>query len=498
MAARSHAVTRMTPLGCLAAALLLIAGIAAIPSAVLAEGKKPAAGSTDYVDKIRNLTFTDDFDAMVKRGYIRVLVVFSKTYYFIDKGRQRGLTYEAFTVLDQDLKKQLKLKKRKLQIVFIPVTREKLLPELIAGHGDIAAAGITVTPERQKQVDFSNSILGKIDEVVVTGPESPEIASIEDLSGQQVFVRKSSSYWEHLEGLNAKLTAAGKKPIELKPAPESLEDEDLMEMVNGGLVKFVVVDKPIAEVWAKALPKIKVRADLAVNTGGDFAWAFRKGSPQLAKVINDFIARHGQSDAARGEIIRKYLKSTRLVKDSTTSAELAKFESTVAIFKKYSDQYNADYLLMMAQGYQESGLDQTVKSRVGAVGVMQVMPSTGKEMKVGDIKQLDSNINAGVKFLTLMRDEYFRNFGMNDLNQLLFSFAAYNAGPNRILRLRKVAEQRGFDPNLWFNNVEVVVAEKVGMETVTYVGNIFKYYIAYQLVTEMAAERAKAKAGVKQ
>ncbi|HVM78334.1 MAG TPA: transporter substrate-binding domain-containing protein [Stellaceae bacterium] len=481
------------------AALLLLAAIAAAPAKAPAEGVQVAAATSGVlVDRVRKLTFTDDFDAMVKRGYIRVLVVFSKTYYFIDKGQQRGLTYEAFSILEQELNKQLKLKKRRLHVVFIPVTRDELIPDLIAGHGDIAAAGLTITPGRQKQVDFTDPTVTGVDEVVVTGPKSPEVASLDDLSGKEIFVRKSSSYWEHLEGLNAKLKAAGKAPILLKPAPESLEDEDLMEMLNGGLVSYLVVDKPVAELWARILPNIKVRADLAVNTGGEFGWMIRKGSPQLAKALNAFLERHGEKDPARGEIIRKYLKSTKFVKNATTDAELKKFQATVEIFKKYCTKYSADYLLMMAQGYQESRLDQKVKSRVGAVGVMQVMPSTGKAMKVGDVAQLDPNINAGVKFLTLMRDEYFHDEGMDDLNRLLFSFAAYNAGPNRILRLRKLAAERGFNPNLWFNNVEVVVAEKVGMETVTYVGNIFKYYVAYELVTEVQEEREKAKQGVKQ
>jgi len=490
---------RSSPLKGLGLALLVLAAIAVVPAEAPAQGSKPgAASSAVMVDRIRKLTFTDDFDAMVKRGYIRVLVVFSKTYYFIDKGQQRGLTYEGFSILEQELRKQLKLKKRRLQIVFIPVARDRLIPELLAGHGDIAASGITITPERQKQVDFSDPTFTGVNEVVVTGPNSPEVASIDDLAGQEIFVRKSSSYWEHLEALNAKLAAAGKKPIVLKPAPESLEDEDLMEMLNGGLVNFLVVDNIVAELWAKILPQIKVRSDLVVNSGGQFGWMIRKGSRQLAKVLNDFLKRHGEKDPARGEIVLKYLRSTKFVKNSTTDAELRKFQATVEIFKKYGGEYHADYLLMMAQGYQESGLDQKVKSRVGAVGVMQVMPATGKSMKVGDVTQLDPNINAGVKFLTLMRDEYFHDDAMDDLDRLLFSFAAYNAGPNRIIRLRKLAEERGFNPNIWFNNVEVVVAEKVGMETVTYVGNIFKYYVAYKLVTERAEEREKAKAGAKQ
>jgi membrane-bound lytic murein transglycosylase MltF len=153
-----------------------------------------------------------------------------------------------------------------------------------------------------------------------------------------------------------------------------------------------------------------------------------------------------------------------------------------------------DYLLMMAQGFQESQLDQSVKSRVGAVGVMQVMPATGKELNVGDIRKVDPNINAGVKYMRFMIDQYYKDEPMTPLNKGLFAFASYNAGPARIRSLRKLAAQRGLDQNVWFNNVERVVAEKIGRETVTYVSNIYKYYIAYTLTMEEIQEKDKLKA----
>ncbi len=171
---------------------------------------------------------------------------------------------------------------------------------------------------------------------------------------------------------------------------------------------------------------------------------------------------------------------------------MKKFQAVVEMFQKYAGKYNVDFLLMMAQGYQESRLDQKVKSKVGAVGVMQVMPTTGKELAVGDISQLEPNIHAGVKYMRFMIDRYYKDEPMTPLNKGLFTFASYNAGPARIRQLRQEAAKRGLDPNVWFNNVEIIASERIGAETVTYVSNIYKYYVAYKLVVE-DMERQKKK-----
>ena len=172
---------------------------------------------------------------------------------------------------------------------------------------------------------------------------------------------------------------------------------------------------------------------------------------------------------------------------------MQKFKSLMSLFEKYGKQYNLDYLLMMAQGYQESQLNQNAKSQVGAIGVMQVMPATGKELRVGDITQLDADIHAGVKYMRFMVDQYFADEPMDRINKGLFAFAAYNAGPGRIQSLRREAAKKGFDPNKWFHNVEVIASQRIGRETVTYVSNIYKYYLAYQLVLEQEQEREAAR-----
>jgi membrane-bound lytic murein transglycosylase MltF len=232
---------------------------------------------------------------------------------------------------------------------------------------------------------------------------------------------------------------------------------------------------------------------VAVRTGGNLAVAIRKGSPQLAAGLNAIIDEYGLGTAFGNTMEKRYLQSTKFVKNATSEAERKKFLEIVELFKKYGDQYELDYLLMAAQGYQESGLDQGVKSPVGAIGVMQVMPATGQELGVGDIRQLEPNIHAGAKYIRFIVDQYFKDEPMTPLDKGLFAFASYNAGPGRIRQLRREAEKRGLDPNVWFGNVEQIASERIGRETVTYVSNIYKYYVAYRLATEESERRAAAK-----
>ncbi len=275
----------------------------------------------------------------------------------------------------------------------------------------------------------------------MTGPNSPELASVDDLSGKEVFVRKSSSFWTHLEHLNERFAKEQKPPVTLKAAPEDLQDDDLLEMVHAGLVGIVVVDRYQARLWATVFKKIKPHEDVVVNEGGNIAWMIRKNSPKLKAEIAGFAKEYGQKSGFGNALVKKYTGSPRIVKPATSAGEIKKYHATVEFFRKYGAQYDMDYLLMIAQGYQESLLDQNAHSQVGAVGVMQLMPATGKQMKTGDISKVEPNIHAGVKYISLMRNEYFGNEPMDARNKMLFSFAAYNAGPQRVQKLRKEAEQ---------------------------------------------------------
>jgi membrane-bound lytic murein transglycosylase MltF len=375
--------------------------------------------------------------------------------------------------------------------------RDLLYPALRDGKVDMVAAMLTVTPERQKFVDFSEPTRTNVSEVVVTGPGAPPVATVDDLAGREVFVRKTSSYYASLLALNAQLQARGKPAVVITPLPEALEDDDVLEMVNAGLIPTTVVDDYLAGFWSQVFTQIVVHPEIAVRSGGTLAVAVRKENPRLREAVNVWLREHPQGSLFTNVLEQRYLKSVKYVKNSTSEAERKKFEAIVGLFQKYGAQYNVDYLLMAAQGYQESTLDQNIKSPVGALGVMQVMPATGKELNVGDISKIEPNIHAGVKYMRFMMDQYFKDEPMDELNKGLMTFASYNAGPGRIRQLRREAEKRHLDPNVWFGNVERVASERIGRETVQYVSSIFKYYIAYRLVVTQGTLRDAAAAQVK-
>jgi membrane-bound lytic murein transglycosylase MltF len=459
---------------------------------VWADSPVHAANPSDFIRSLDPAS-TGDLDEMVAQRRIRILVVYNKTLYFVDRGRQRGATYDLGRAFEDDLNRRLGTGNLRVNVVFIPVSRDQLIPGLVKGLGDIAASNLTITDERRQQVDFSDPIYTGVNEIVVTGPASPPIESAQDLAGHEVFVRKSSSYHESLLRLNTELEQAGKRAVRLKLAPETLEDEDLLEMVNAGLVRFVVVDNHKAEFWAQIFPKIRLHPNAVVRTGGEIAWAFRKNSPKLRAALNPFLTAHKKGTSFGNQTFNRYLRSAKYVRNSLAPKELEKYQRTVALFRKYGDRYGFDALMLTAQGYQESQLDNQRRSRAGAVGVMQVLPETGREMQVGDVRQLDPNIHAGTKYLRFMTDRYFKDAPMDPVDKMLFAFASYNAGPARVAQLRKEAKETGLDPNVWFNHVERIAAKRIGRETVQYVSNIYKYYIAYRLLADERQERERAK-----
>ena len=458
--------------------------------------KSPFDALPDALRKALDQPFTGDLDAQIKRRLIRVGVTYNRTHYFVDEGQERGLAYESLKNFEETLNAERKTGKLKVHVVPLPMTRDQLYPALASGKLDMVAAMVTVTPEREKLVAFSTPTRTDVKEVVVTGPGAPSIASLDDLAGQEVFVRKNSIYDESLAALNKDLQGRGKPPVVIVVAPNELEDDDILEMVNAGLAPITIVDDFLANFWSKIFTDLKVHNDLAVRSGGTLAIAFRKDNPKLRDAVNSWIKKHGKGDAFRNVLERRYLENVKYAKNAGSEAERKKFEAVVNLFKKYGDQYKVDYLLMTAQGYQESTLDQEVKSPVGAIGVMQVMPPTGKELNVGDISQVENNIHAGVKYMRFMVDRYYKDEPMDNLNKALMTFASYNAGPGRIRQLRREAKERGLDPNVWFGNVERIASERIGRETVTYVSNIFKYYVAYRLLMDQQQRRDAAKASL--
>ncbi len=443
-------------------------------------------------EALRRLTvnFTGDYDKLIKGRVIRVLAPYSKTFYFFDGAQQRGISYELVQQFEKFINEKHKTKNLKLHMVIIPTARENLIPHVREGKGDIAVGNLTITKDRLKEVDFSEPFASGINEIVVSTPDSAPLNSLFDLAGKKIHVRKSSSYYQSLLRLNETLKAAGKMKTKIIIADDNLEDEDLLEMLNAGLIEYMIIDSHKGEFWAKIFDKIKLHPNIKLRTEGKIGWAVRKNNPKLKKVINEFAKNHKVGTLKGNILVNKYLTETSYITDSVYNDHLQRFKLMTNYFKKYGEQYQFDYLMLAALGYQESKLDNSVRSSKGAVGVMQVLPSTAKDKNIGihNIDDVDPNIHAGTKYLRFMTDRYFPDeAGVDQVNRTLFAFASYNAGPAKIAKMRTDAEKMGLDPNRWFNNVEVVVAKKIGRETVQYVSNIFKYYIAYKLVEDKLA-----------
>ncbi len=458
------------------------------------------AGAQDMTDEDALLAhamepWTGDLDGMIERGFIRVLSTYNPLFFSYDGFTRRGLAYEAVQAFEEHLNEALGKKAPRVHVVVIPVARDKLLSGLADGRGDIVAANLTITPARREQVHFSDPLYSDVRELIVTGPAaSPVVASLDDLASTEIHLRPSSSYFEHLTALNQTRAAKGEAELPVEEVDERLEDYDLLDMVNAGLIPAIIVDSHKAAFWAQIFKNITVHEDLAVHSGAHIAWAVRKDSPKLLEEINAFVPKARKGTLLGNIVLKRYLGSIKWLDNALSGEGRKRYGETIEFIKKYSGQYDFDWMKIAAQGYQESKLDQSMQSAKGALGVMQVLPSTAADANVNipDIQDAENNIHAGVKYLRHLRDHYFSSSEIAPLDRVLFSFAAYNAGPGNLAKARKTAVEMGLDPNRWFGHVEVAAAKAISREPVIYVRNIYKYYVTYKLIEEERLEREAA------
>lgn len=445
-------------------------------------------------------TFTGDLTEIWERRLIRILVNHSRTDFFLDKGQIKGVQAELAQEFVKELNKNIKNESDKLFVQFIPVEFHQLIPALISGKGDIAAAFLTRTPERAALVNFVGGQSMKVDEVVVTHNDYPRLENLADLSGRQIYVLRNSSYVEHLHDLNKKLAMVDLAPIDIVEADKRLLSEDILELVNAKVIDITVIDDFKGELWEKVLPDIVMLNNIKIATNKQAGWVIRKNSPQLAAAMATF-ARHVRKGTLLGNILfRRYFENTQWIDNPIEQKQREKLAGVIDLFTKYGQQYDFDPLALAAQAFQESRLDNGKKSHRGAVGIMQVMPNTARDRNVNiqDIEKLENNIHAGTKYLRFLRERYFSDPSIEPWDQRLFSWAAYNAGPANIIRIRNATAKQGLNVNVWFGNVEILAARMISREPVRYVANIHKYYTAYRLVQERDKKRQEAISEVQQ
>jgi membrane-bound lytic murein transglycosylase MltF len=484
-------------------ALAWLGACLAAPGPVLAQrgAEEDAAalppGSGEELLLQVNEPWTGDLPGLRARGFLRVLTTYNRTNFFIENGQGRGLEFEAtqrFATWFADRRSPDAARggpAMALRIVYVPVPREELIPALVAGRGDVIAAGLTVTEERARQVLFTAPYIRRVDEVLVRHKDAPALDTIEDLAGRTLLLARGTSYVANARALSERLVAAGRPAIRILEAPPFLETEDVLELVNAGAAQYTIADDHLAEVWDKLLPDLVVQHGVHLVSGGTIAWAVQPGATALQAAFDAFLGTLLADRATAMTIYRRYYENVSFIRNPFGPTKRDRMRQLAPHFRAVADAAGFDFMLMMAQGYQESRLDPMARSPVGARGVMQLMPATGAEMGVRDLHNARQNIEGGVRYMQKLRESYFNDPAIPPIEQVKFALAGYNAGPNRINRLRQEAAQQGLDPNQWFGHVERVVQRRVGSEPVRYVSNIFAIYTMYAMAVDLLTDRAE-------
>jgi membrane-bound lytic murein transglycosylase MltF len=452
------------------------------------------------VEAIRTELFTDvhvpprqretwfgDLDSMLKRGQLRVLIPFSRTFFFRANGQELGLSSEILRLYEQFLNDQMVLGDKKMEFIFLPIPKERLVEELLAGKGDIAVADMFLPSDQKKRATFVSPVAVEIQEILVTGPNSPQFKSIFTLSGQEITVREDSSYAASLRKLNNTLTSIGKKTVTLHFADPLLEDEDLLEMTATGLLSMTVVDSHVGAFWATVFPHIKLHNKIALRTAKEISWAVRPDTPLLQESIsyfkkNSYLPRDGHLS-----LTEYYRKKDGFLKNSLSLPALERYHSTVALLEKYGKKYTFPSLLLAALAYQESEFDPSWLGENGEVGLMGIDPSAvlqeGLETDLQRVRKPEHNIHTAVRYLRFLADRYFSSPNLSELDRNLMAIAAYKASPEQVMAARKKAALASYNPDIWFNHVETTMHSEEGKDITQYVRNIYKYFKAYEYFT---------------
>lgn len=432
----------------------------------------------------------------VARRLLTVLIPYDRTRFFIHKGEPRGFEYDLVQQFEKFFNDNRAEDSEPLQTIFVPVPFAQLVDLLANGRGDIAAGGLTVTPERAARVEFSASYMDGVRELVVANSTAEIGNDLASLAGRRMVVVRGSSYVSHLHQVNLNMAAQGLDPITIVEAPISIMSEDLLELVHAGAISMTVVDEHIAQLWQSVLDGLLV-TEIAIAEGNEVAWALSPDlDPSIKDAINQFL-----TDAKRGTMLgnvlfNRYFQDTDWIRNPLGPEAISEVSRYRPLFSKYADEFGLDWKLIAAVAFQESGFDPAAESAAGAVGLMQVLPSTAEEVGVTDLSTPDNQIAAGTRYLASL----LKNFRAEDIEEfeaINLALAAYNAGPARLARLRtSTADELNLNPNAWFFNVERAAARDVGLETVRYVANVNKYRLAYELGETILSARALDKPSI--
>jgi membrane-bound lytic murein transglycosylase MltF len=476
---RPHTLRRVVFPIVLASLAFVLLGVGEVP--IDDATTHPLAGHLDDV-------YFADLPEIIDRRYIRVLTSDNSFDYFIDRGHAGGFQYEMVKAFVEHLnKKYQKRGELKIQFELLPVPDSELIPLLIQGKGDLIAARLTVTDARSVQIAFSQPY-HDVDEVVVQRRADPELDRLEDLSGKRVTVRRSSSYHQSLERLDAKLRRDGHPPIRIDAIDQALPTEKILGLVASGVFERTIADSIVASTAAALYPELRVLSNLKLREDGQLGWATHHTAKALRDELDTFLPRYRKGSLLGNITARKYFEKLVTIRARMARDETGALSDYDATLKKYAAMYGFDWRLMAAVAYQESRFDQTSTNRSGATGLFQIKPKTAREPyinipNVAGAKNAENNVHAGIKYLAWIKGRYFDPVeSMHEKDRVRMALAAYNAGPRTLINARQKARKLGLDPDRWFRNVEVAMLTMKKGEPVKYVSEINQHYLSYLLL----------------
>lgn len=435
-----------------------------------------------------------DLKDIVDAGVLRVITSYSPTGYFLYKGETMGFEYEMFKRLADHLDVNLE--------IVLAKNVDSVIPMLNRGEGDIIALGYTITSDRKEEVSFTDPYLITHQSLIQRKPDNWRKITVDNIKKQlvtdivelirdTVSVRKESSYYARLKELSNELGDT----VHIKLLPGHYSDEEIIQMVSEGKIKYSIIDYNKASIHASYFPNIDIETPVSLSQR--IAWAVRKSSPELLDIINKGLVQIKRTPDYN-VIYDKYFDNKRQFNRRLDSeyytGSTGKFSKYDEMVKKYAKDLGWDWILVKSLVYQESMFNVNNKSWVGASGLMQLMPATAKELGVTDVHDPEQNIRAGCKYLKRMYS-YWDEIP-DSIQRTKFAMASYNCGYGHIKDAQNLAIKNGKDSLNWDNGVDFFVLnlnkreyyndEVVeygyarGSEPYEYVKDIFERYKNYK------------------
>ncbi|RAS34215.1 MULTISPECIES: transglycosylase SLT domain-containing protein [unclassified Pseudomonas] len=408
---------------------------------------------------------------------LRVLVNQSRNSSGEIKGEPVGIEYYRLRGLEHYLNARAG-DGQQIRLKIIPRAKEQLLGALQRGEGDLAAPGELLDPAVTGGVNSSAPVLDHVPLLLVGRKGERSYTRAEQLSGRTVALTSASAAGAVIQQLNQQLALRKRSPIKIEWVDSTLAVEDVLEMVQAGIYPLTMVERPIAQRWAKVMPNLRLDNRVQLGQAQAMRWYVRRDATLLLATVDRFLQGYRAPENQDAAFERIYRRQYR-VHNPLARKDRQRLNALRPVLQKHGEAQQIDWLNLAALAFKESTLNPTARGSGGAHGLMQITPSAAQRVGVSDTGSVDGNVQASARYLALIRRKFFASPKINERERMAFVLAAYNLGPERVQAMRAEARKRGLNGNQWFFQTERIAMEQVGMGPVNFVNSVNKYFLAF-------------------